>query len=146
VHGIPSPVPFETPPPRPGEGYGFEAIREIDVTIDTAIRAGDAAVAASSVSFVDVYGIRYALTDFASAYQEARDIALKDAELSAQRNLTPQMLQLGALLRVDTPRNDRGTPPSEFVRWHRSLSPAPPSTVPRLEVRATATVTYAIKP
>ena len=146
VHGIPSPVPFETPPPRPGEGYGFEAIREIDITIDTATRAGDAAVAASSVSFVDVHGIRYALTDYASAYQEAREIALKDAELSAQRNLTPQMLQLGALLRVDTPRNDRGTPPSEFVRWHRSLSPAPPATVPMLEVRATATVTYAIKP
>lgn len=147
VHGIPSPVSYETPPPRPGEGYGFEAIREIDVTIDPATSAGGVAVAASAIRTVDVHGIRYALADYASAYREARDIALKDAEVSAQRNVTPRLLQLGAVLRIDTPPSDHGGPPSEFVRMHRWLNPEPPpTTVPMLEVRATVTVTYAIKP
>jgi uncharacterized protein YggE len=148
VRGIPSPVSYKTPPPRPGEGYGFEAIREIDVTIETATSAVNVAVAASSLRFVVVHEIRYGLTDYASAYREARDIALKDAELSAQRSVTPRLLQLGALLRIDSPRNDRGTPPSAFVRLEPWFSPAapPPPAVPMLEVRATATVTYAIKP
>ncbi|MEA2787029.1 MAG: hypothetical protein QOF71_3133 [Candidatus Eremiobacteraeota bacterium] len=148
VHGIPSPVSYETPPPRPGEGNGFEAIRDIDVTIDTATSAGEAAVAASSIRSVDVQGIRYTLADYASAYREARDIALKDAELSAQRNVTPRLLQLGAVLRIDAPRTEPGGPPSQFRQFHRWLSPEPPPTaaVPMFEVRATVTVTYAIKP
>lgn len=134
VDGIPSPVSYATPPPRPGEGYGFEAIREIDIAIDTATSAGAAAAAASSVRSVDVHGIRYALADYASAYREARAIALKDAELRAQRNVTPRLLELGSVLRVDTPRTDHDGPPREFVQIFRWLTP-PTAAVPMLEVR-----------
>jgi|GEM_PF-1616310 len=143
----PPTAPAGTPPPV-REGYLYPAQRRIDVTVDAVPNAGNVAAAMSSVRGVDVPGIRYALNDRASAYREARDIALKDAEASANRNLTPQHLSLGPLLRVDLAQTYDGTPPTEFVPFYTGSNhtPSPALTIPAMQVRAAGTVTYAIKP
>lgn len=142
----PPTAPAGTPPPV-RQGYLYPADRRIDVTVDAVSNAGNVAAAMSSVRVVDVLGIRYALNDRASAYRAARDIALKDAEASANRALTPQRLNLGKLLRDELAQTDDGAPRTEFVVFSRGLrgTEAPARTIPTMQIRAAGTVTYEIK-
>jgi uncharacterized protein YggE len=118
----------------------------VKIRFEAIAGAGNAAVAAAAVPSVDVLGIRYVLNDHAAAYREARDLALKDAEVSAKRGLAPQMLTLGPVLHVDEPRNAAAALPSEFVPFYRPLDDATtaPLVPPMVQIRATATVTYSL--
>jgi uncharacterized protein YggE len=118
----------------------------VEIKVEAVAGAGSAAVAAAAVPFVDVLGIRYELNDHSAAYREARDLALKDAEFSARRALPPQMLNLGAMLNLDEPRSAATAVPSEFVPFYPRIEGAPAAKLvpPMLQIRATATVTYAL--
>ena len=127
-------------------GRGYTAERVAVIAVATVANASKAALAMAAVPFVDVLGIRYVLHDHAAAYREARELALKDAELSAQRALPPQMLNLGPILRIDEPPNAGAADPTEYVPFHRALMVTPPALQgpAMLEVHATATVTYTL--
>ncbi len=116
------------------------------ITVAAVASASKGALAAAALPFVDVLGIRYMLHDHAAAYREARELALKDAELSAQRALPPRMLNLGPILHLDEPPNAGASDPTEYVPFHRALNGASTAWLepPMLQVRATATVTYTL--
>ncbi|MEA2785880.1 MAG: hypothetical protein QOF71_1984 [Candidatus Eremiobacteraeota bacterium] len=127
-------------------GREYTAERVAVITVPAVANASKAALAAAAVPSVDVLGIRYVLHDHAAAYREARELALKDAELAAQRQLPPQMLNLGPILRLDEPPNAAAADPTEYVPLHRALIGARTSSQapPMLQVRAAATVAYTL--
>ena len=133
---------------EPAPGYGQAEARRVEITVDSVANAGHVAAAAASVKTLEVLEIRYALNDSTSAFRDALSNALKDGEKSARDALVPERLQLGALKHVAVSPNDRV--PSSTVPLH--LVPVaggfkePDIRIPDVEVHASVTVTYEIKP
>jgi TonB family protein len=134
--------------PEPASEY--IAARQVEIAVDAVANAGHAAAAVASLASVDAVAIRYALNEHAAADREALDSALKDAENTARDAVNREKLRLGVLREVVAPPGDRSRPSAKTVPYY--LVPItggfkePDISVPELEVRVTATVTYAIKP
>jgi uncharacterized protein YggE len=126
--------------------------RPVVITVDNLANAGHVAAAAASLSSDQAVAIRYELKNHADADREARNIALKDAENAAQAAAASQSSgwHLGVMRAVVPPSVISSPPPAKVVPYR--MIPVvggfqePFIDVPYLEVRATATVTYAIKP
>jgi uncharacterized protein YggE len=145
--GIAAPSPRDAVPIRAADGYG--ALRYVEIAVDKIANVERTVAAASSVPPVVVTAIRFALRDSERAQREALNLALKDAETSARTAVATQQARL-VVRHVIVPPNDRARPPSVVVPFR--LVPVvggftqPQVRVPEVQTRATATVTYAIKP
>jgi uncharacterized protein YggE len=139
---------FSTPEPTSETAVS----RRVEITVDNVANAGHVAAAAASLSSGQVVAIRYELKNHIDADREARNLALKDAEGAAQVAAARQSSggRLGAMRGVVPPSVGTSPPTVKVVSYH--LFPIVggfkelPVPVPDLEVRATVTVTYAIKP
>ncbi|HEV2740750.1 MAG TPA: SIMPL domain-containing protein [Candidatus Elarobacter sp.] len=137
-------------PLPPGIRDERAAARHVEITVDTVAIAGHVAAAAASVKSVEAVGIRYAVTDSAAAFRDALKNALKDAEKTAREALALQKMQLGALKYVAVSPNGPMQPSTDIVPFR--LVPVaggfkePDIRIPDVEVHASATVTYEIKP
>ena len=153
LRALPTPRPGTTMPPPPPNDLrprsGYISSRLVEITVDAVPNAGHVAAAAASLTSIDRIAIRYTLTDRAAAYRDVMSLALKDAENSARDAVTGQQQQLGVVRTVNVPIA-HARPPVAIVTFH--MIPVmggvkePDIPIPELEVRATATVTYAIKP
>jgi uncharacterized protein YggE len=130
-------------------GLGFTAFRQVGITADSVANAGRTAAAVASSSAVEAVAIRYTLSNHASASREALNLALKDAENRAREAVTSDRLHIGALKTVVVSPDD-DAPASRLVPFY--LVPVvggfkePDIRIPDIDVHATATVTYAVKP
>ena len=129
---------------------GYVSSRYVEIAVDDVANVGRTVAAASSAASVVVIGVRFSLHDSAPAQREALSIAIKDAEQSARQAVAAQHLRLGVVRQVVVPPSDRARPPIAVVPFR--LDPIvggftpPPVPVPDLEIRASATVTYEVKP
>ena len=146
--GISPPVARDMVSIPAADGYG--TLRYVEIIVDKIANVDRAVAAASSVTpVVVVTAIRFALRDSARAQREALNLALKDAETSARTAVAAQQARV-VVRQVIVPPNNRARPPSVVVPFR--LVPViggftqPPVRIPEVETRATATVTYTIKP
>jgi len=130
-------------------GFGYRAMRQITVTVDTVANAGHAAAAvASSLSFAEGVTIRFVLNDNASALRDALTIAVKDAEKSARDAVSSQRWRLGPQREIVVTPSDRTQAPSTTVRYSRfpiARGFTESDRIPDVDVRAAVTVTYSVK-
>jgi TonB family protein len=137
-------------PNAAGVGREYSYTREVEITVDAVPNAGRVAAAAARFKPVDAVSIRYELSNAAAAYREALGVALKNAETTARDQASFQRWALGALKEYVVPPNDARQTPIHIVPYH--LVPVvgglqqPEVLIPDLEVRAVATVTFAVKP
>jgi TonB family protein len=123
---------------------------QIEIAVANVANAAHVAAVASTLKPIDVRGIRFALRDRESAYREARSAALNDAEQAAREAVARRQLHLGALTHANGLPRDPEPPPRGVVPVR--LIPVSSGfqefdvRVPDLELRITATVTYAVKP
>jgi uncharacterized protein YggE len=124
--------------------------RAVEIAVDNIANAGHAAAAAASLSASQAVAIRYELKDRVAADREALAIALKDAENVAQQAAAGQPWHLGVLRGVAPPAAGGAPSLVKIVPYY--MVPVvggfkePDIRIPDLEVRTTATVTYALKP
>jgi TonB family protein len=136
-------------PIRVGSEDRYTTRRSVEIAVDDISKVDRTVTAVSAVASVGVTGIRFTLYDTAPAYRQALDLAVKDAETTARGALTaPQ--RLGAVRSVVVQPNNGARSPVAVVPY-RPIPivggfTQPPVRVPQLEVRASATVTYAITP
>lgn len=129
---------------------GYRSLREIEITVDAVANASHVAGAVASVAPAEPVTIRYVLNDHASASRDARAIAVKDAERIAREAVTGERLHLGAVKDIADTADARTRVPQHVVSYR--LVPVvggfkePDARVPDLEVFASVTATYFVKP
>lgn len=131
-------------------GFGYRAMRQLTVTVDTVANAGHAAAAvASSLSYPDTVTVRFVLNDNASASRDALTIAVKDAEKGARDAVMSIRQHLGTQREFVVAPRDRTQAPSTTVRFSRfpiARGFTESDSIPDIEVHASVTVTYSVKP
>jgi len=136
--------------PRTSPAPGATASRQLQITVRNLANIFNIVSSAVSAPSVDVSGIRFALLHRDMTYSEAVYAAFSDAERSARDAVARQQHHLGAVKRREAPSNDSLRAPTAFVPLRRAAAAgdlfASDIRIPDLEVRTTATVTYAVTP
>jgi hypothetical protein len=126
---------------------GYVARNAVDVRVDDLPKLGqvlDVAVAAGATT---VSGIRFDLKDRAGAEQQALQRAVADARAQANTAAQAAGLKTDRVLRLEVQRENQIPPPRPMtMRAEMAMTSAEPPIAPgELEVRATVTMTTAVK-
>jgi uncharacterized protein len=126
---------------------GYVARNAIEVRVDDLPKLGevlDVAVAAGATS---VSGIRFDLKDRANAEQMALQRAIADARAQADTAAQAAGMKVDRVVRLEVHRDAAMPPPRPMVamRAEMAMSAEPPMAPGELEIKATVTLTAAIK-
>ena len=126
---------------------GYVARNAIEVRVDDLPKLGevlDVAVAAGATS---VSGIRFDLKDRANAEQMALQRAIADARAQADTAAQAAGMKVDRIVRLEVHRDAAMPPPRPMVamRAEMAMSAEPPMAPGELEIKATVTLTAAIK-
>lgn len=135
--------------PYPGPRYGYTVNRQLSIAVSRVADVGAIVDAAVKAGVTSVNGVQYGLKDRKSANEAALAIALEDAASQARVVAAASHMHLGGIKTIQVGQSYGGPYPAP-VRVMASADGAPgvptqitPTTV---DVRATATVTYFLKP
>jgi TonB family protein len=148
----PAPAPSISPNPiqRAPQRYGYVASRTVTTTLADVTKAGAVADAMRSAGATSI-GVQFVLRERRAAYSEALAAAVKDAAAQAHVVADASHMHVAGVQTIRVGENQLGpaTPPPTFnppfsqngpALPYGNLHPAP------VEVRATVTVTYVMKP
>ena len=126
---------------------GYVARNAIEVRVDDLPKLGevlDVAVAAGATS---VSGIRFDLKDRANAEQMALQRAIADARAQADTAAQAAGMKVDRIVRLEVHRDAAMPPPRPMaaMRAEMAMSAEPPMAPGELEIKATVTLTAAIK-
>jgi uncharacterized protein YggE len=152
---------FSRPSPAPSDGpypiqltpqrNGYNAGRDVTATLADFTKANAVVDALRSAGATSIAGVQFALRDRRSAYGEALTAAVKNAAEQAQAVAGASHLHVAGVQTIRVGENllGRPTPPPPlnplFFQNGPVMSPANIRPLP-VEVRASVTVTYVMKP
>lgn len=138
-----APYPFTVP------RYGYLVNRQITITLSRVADVGSVVDSVVHAGVTGIGGVQYVLKDRAAANEAALALALADAANQARVVAASTHMQLGGIKQIQVGQNYGGFPtplpmrvPAQDgpVSTQTQLQPAP------LDVRASAVVTYYLKP
>lgn len=140
---------YPYPYPYPGQRYGFIVNRQLSVTVSKIANVGPAIDALVSSGVTNVSGVQYGLADHKAAFKAALTAAMEDAASQAETVAAASNLKLAGIKQISVGPNYFGGPVPMMppMRGAGIREPAPPSDLPpsSVEIRASVTVTYALK-
>jgi hypothetical protein len=141
--------PYPYPYPGPGGRYGFVVNRQLTITVSQVNDVGTVIDAAVRAGVTGVTGVTYGLKDRAQANQAALALALTDAGNQAKVVAESTHLRLVGIKQIQIGQQYAGGPvpmpmravgPDAIPSMPTQITPSP------IDVRATVTVTYNLKP
>jgi uncharacterized protein YggE len=128
---------------------GYLARNSVEVTVDALDKLGDYLNAAVGAGATQVSGIRFDLKDRAGAEREALRKAVEDARARAEAAAAGAGLTIDRIVRIEESGAIQAPPPRPMMmaaRAEMAQAPVPPPVVAGdLEIRASVTLTAAVK-
>ena len=126
---------------------GYVARNAVEVRLDQIDRAGEILELAVGAGATTVSGIRFDLKDQAGAEREALTLAVADARARANAAAAGAGLSVDRVVRIEEHRVSTPGPRPMMMAMQREMAQAaaPPITPGELEIRASVTLTVAIK-
>lgn len=126
---------------------GYVARNAVEVRIDDLARLGQVLDVAVTGGATSIGGIRFDLKDRAAAEQEALQMAVADARAQANTAAQAASMKVDRVLRIEVGRESPMPPPRPMpMRMEMAgVAAEPPISPGELEIRATVTLTSAIK-
>jgi uncharacterized protein YggE len=138
------------PYPYPGARYGYLVNRQLSISVSRVADIGAVVDAAVKAGVTNVNGVQYGLKDRASANEAALALALADAASQAKVVAVASHMRLGGIKNIQVgPSYGGPIPLSAPIRIMSTdgVANVPTQFTPAtVDVRATATVTYYLKP
>jgi uncharacterized protein YggE len=143
VQQIPSVYPY------PGPRYGYTVNRQLSITVSRVADVGAIIDAAMNAGATGVSGVSYGLKDRKNANEAALALALEDAANQARVVAAASHMRLGGIKQIQVGQSYAGPVPMPMrviagVDGRAGVPTQIPPTA--VDVRATATVTYFLKP
>ena len=152
---VPQPLPMEKativqsyPYPYQGARYGYNVNRQVSITVSRVSDVGAAIDAAVKSGVTSVNGVQYGLKDRSSANEAALALALADAANQAKVVAVASHMHLGGIKQIQVGQTYSGPVPGPMrVMSTNGVVGVPTEITPAaVDVRASATVTYYLKP
>jgi uncharacterized protein YggE len=159
---VPSPAPLgATPPspligtilqsypyPYPGARYGYLVNRQLSISVAHVSDVGAVIDAAVKAGVTNIGGVQYSLKDRSAANEAALALALGDAANQAKVVASASHLRLGGIKQIQVGQQYSGGPaPMPMRVMQDGMAPVPTQIAPSaIDVRASVTVTYVLKP
>jgi uncharacterized protein YggE len=126
---------------------GYMARNSVEVRVDNLPRLGEVLDVAVGAGATSVGGVRFDLKDRANAEQSAIQSAIADARAQADTAAQAAGLKVDRLVRIEVHRENMMPPPRPMMamRAEMAQSAEPPIAPGELEIRASVTLTAAIK-
>ena len=126
---------------------GYVARNAIEVRVDDLPKLGEVLDVAVGAGATSVSGIRFDLKDRASAEQTALQRAVADARAQADTAAQAAGMKVERVVRIEVHRDASMPPPRPMMamRAEMAVSAEPPMAPGELEVKATVTITAAIR-
>ena len=126
---------------------GYVARNAVEVRVDDLPKLGEVLDVAVGAGATSVSGIRFDLKDRASAEQTALQRAVADARAQADTAAQAAGMKVERVVRIEVHRDASMPPPRPMMamRAEMAVSAEPPIAPGELEVRATVTMTAAIR-
>jgi uncharacterized protein len=139
------------PPPYPypgGPRYGYNAIRQLSIAISRVSDVGAVIDAALKAGVTSLNGVQYGLKDRAPANEAALAAALADAANQAKVVAAASHMRLGGIKQIQVGQSYGGSTPMPMRTISNVISTGTPTEIAPtgVEVRASVTVTYYLKP
>jgi uncharacterized protein YggE len=136
------------PYPYPGARYGYVVNRQLSITVARVADVGAVIDAAVKAGVTSVNGVQYGLKDRKSANEAALALALEDAAGQAKVVASASHMRLGGIKSIQVGQSYAGPIPGPVrVMSSPGVASVPTEITPTaVDVRATATVTYFLKP
>jgi hypothetical protein len=136
------------PYPINGVRYGYLVNRQLSITIARVSDVGAVVDAAVKAGVTSVNGVQYGLKDRASANEAALALALADAANQAKVVAAASHMRLGGIKQIQVGQAYNGPYPTAVRAMPLAgVAGMPTEIAPNaVDVRATATVTYYLKP
>ncbi len=135
--------------PYPGPRYGYTVNRQLSISVSRVADVGAIVDAAVKAGATGVNGVAYGLKDRKAANEAALALALEDAASQARVVAAASHMRLGGIKQIQVGQSYAGPVPMP-MRAISSIDGAagvPTQITPAsVDVRATATVTYFLKP
>jgi uncharacterized protein YggE len=155
VSFVPRPVPPPAPagailqPAYPYQGrYGYVVNRQLSITVARVADVGAVVDAAVKAGVTNVNGVQYGLKDRKPATDAALALALEDAAGQAKVIAAATHMRVGAIKQIQVGPSYSGPMPVPMRAISNLITTGVPTeiTPTAVDVRATATVTYYLKP
>lgn len=126
---------------------GYMARNAVEVRVDDLPRLGEVLDVAVGAGATSVSGIRFDLKDRTAAEQTALQRAVADARAQADTAAQAAGVKVERVVRMEVHRDSSMPPPRPMMamRAEMAMSAEPPMAPGELEIRATVTVTAAIR-
>jgi uncharacterized protein len=125
---------------------GYVARNGVEVRLDQIDRAGEILEIAVGAGATTVTGIRFGLKDRAAVEREALSLAVADARARANAAASGAGLSIDRILRIEEHRASMPEPRPVMMTMQREMASAPPPITPgELEIRASVTLTAAVR-
>jgi uncharacterized protein YggE len=127
---------------------GYVARNAVEVRVDDLPKLGEVLDLAVGAGATSVSGIRFDLKDRASAEQVALQRAVSDARAQADTAAQAAGLRVERVVRIDVHRDTAMPPPRPMMAMRSEMavmSTEPPMAPGELEIKATVTITAAIR-
>jgi uncharacterized protein YggE len=126
---------------------GYVARNSIDVRVDELPKLGDILDIAVGAGATSVAGVRFDLKDRSGAEREALQHAVEDARARATAAAAGAGMKIDRIMRIEEQRGTVMPPPRPMMamRAENAAPPATPVVAGELEIRATVTLTAAIR-
>lgn len=131
----------------PGPRYGYTVNRQLQIAAPRVGDVGAIVDAAIKAGVTGVTGVSYGLKDRKAANEAALALALEDAAAQARVVAAASHMRLGAIKQIQIGQQYSGPAPGPVRVLSVVGAPVPTDITPAaVDVRATATVTYYLKP
>ncbi len=126
---------------------GYVARNAVEVRVDDLPKLGEVLDVAVGAGATSVSGIRFDLKDRSSAEQLALQRAVADARSQADTAAQAAGLKVERVIRIEVHRDPSMSPPrpTMAMRAEMAMNAEPPMAPGELEIRATVTITAAIR-
>jgi uncharacterized protein YggE len=134
--------------PNPNIRYGYNVNRQISITVARVADVGAVIDAAVKAGVTNVNGVQYGLKDRSSANEAALALALADAANQAKIVAAASHMRVAGIKQIQVGQTYGGPMPAPMrIMPTSGVAGAPTEITPTaVDVRATATVTYYLKP
>jgi hypothetical protein len=133
--------------PNPNIRYGYNVNRQLSITIARVADVGAVIDAAVKAGVTNVNGVQYGLKDRAAANEAALALALADAANQAKIVAAASHMRVGGIKQIQVGQTYAGPIPAPMRVMSSPGVGVPTEITPTaVDVRATATVTYYLKP